>query len=655
MSFRAVYTALHTYYSDGSEITMTVLSANDLGLYYGANMIFENITFSVDEKDRVALVGINGCGKTSLFKLITGENQPDAGDISLNKLATLGYMEQFTLSGGRSIYDEALTVFKPLMELDAELSSVTAKIAAGDSSAELIDRQHFLTEEYEKRGGLTFESRTRAALIGLGFAESDLSRDVGELSGGQRSKIQLCKMLLSGANLLLLDEPTNHLDINAVEWLESFLLSYNGAYIIISHDRYFLEKVTNRTFELENHHLTAYKGAYSSYLKQKEENREIALRHYENTQREIHRIEGIIEQQKRWNQAHNYVTIASKQKQIDRIAETLVEVDNLPSKLRFNFQTKPTVTNNILVCDRLTAGYGEKQIFSELNLSVHKGERVFLLGPNGCGKSTLFKVLVGQLAGKYGSVTFGPNVEYGYYEQTQASLHDNKTVLNEVWDVYPRMTETEVRTALGSFLFRGDDVFKLISTLSGGEKARISILKLMLSQANFLLLDEPTNHLDITSREALENAISDYEGTVFIISHDRYFINKLADRLYYMDDGKLTEYKGNYDYFEQRRPDKVAAAQAVKTESANAADYRRRKEEASAARKRKTSISRTEAALEELSVQISEFEERLSQPEVAADYQQVLEITNQLTALRENEEELFMKLEELYAQEEGAQ
>lgn len=630
---------------------MTVLSANDLGLYYGANMIFENVTFSVDEKDRVALVGINGCGKTSLFKLITGENIPDEGDISVNKLATLGYMEQFTLSGGRSIYDEALTVFKPLMELDAELSAVTAKIAAGDSSSELIERQHYLTEEYERRGGLTFESRTRAALIGLGFPEGDLGRDVGELSGGQRSKIQLCKMLLSGANLLLLDEPTNHLDINAVEWLESFLLSYNGAYIIISHDRYFLEKVTNRTFELENHRLTAYKGAYSSYLKQKEENREIALRHYENTQREIHRIEGIIEQQKRWNQAHNYVTIASKQKQIDRIAETLVEVDNLPSKLKFNFNTKPTVTNNILICDRLTAGYGEKQIFSELNLSVHKGERVFLLGPNGCGKSTLFKVLVGQLAGKYGSVTFGPNVEYGYYEQTQASLHDNKTVLNEVWDVYPRMTETEVRTALGSFLFRGDDVFKLISTLSGGEKARISILKLMLSQANFLLLDEPTNHLDITSREALENAIADYEGTVFIISHDRYFINKLADRLYYMDGGKVTEYAGNYDYFEQRRPDRVSASATVKTESANAADYRRRKEEASAARKRKTSISRTETALEELTVKISELEERLSLPEVAADYQQVLEITNELTALKENEDELFMKLEELYAQE----
>ncbi len=634
---------------------MTVLSANDLGLFYGANMIFENVTFSVDEKDRVALVGINGCGITSLFKHITGENIPDSGELSVNKLATLGYMEQFTLSGGRSVYDEALTVFRPLMEMDAELSSVTARIAAGDTSVALIERQHFLTEEYEKKGGLTFENRTRAALLGLGFNQSDLNRDVGELSGGQRSKIQLCKMLLSGANLLLLDEPTNHLDINAVEWLESFLLSYNGAYIIISHDRYFLEKVTNRTFELENHHLTAYKGAYSSYLKQKEEMRETALRQYENTQREIHRIEGIIEQQKRWNQAHNYVTIASKQKQIDRIAETLVEVDNLPSKLKFNFKTKPTITNNILICDRLTAGYGEKQIFSELNLSVHKGERVFLLGPNGCGKSTLFKVLVGQLAGKYGSVTFGPNVEYGYYEQTQASLHDNKTVLNEVWDVYPRMTETEVRTALGSFLFRGDDVFKLISTLSGGEKARISILKLMLSQANFLLLDEPTNHLDISSREALENAIADYEGTVFVISHDRYFINKLADRLYYMDNGKLTEYAGNYDYFEQRRPEKQASVTTVKTESANAADYRRRKEEASAARKRKTSISRTEAALEEIAVNISELEKRLSMPEIAADYQQVLEITNELTVLRENEEELFMKLEELYAQEEGTQ
>ncbi len=637
--------------SDGSEISMTVLSANNLGLYYGANMIFENVTFSVDEKDRIALVGINGCGKTSLLKLITGENLPDSGDISVNKLASLGYMEQFTLLGGRSVYDEALTVFKPLMELDAELSSVTARLASGDTSPELIDKQHFLTEEYEKKGGLTFENRTRAALIGLGFTESDLSRDIGELSGGQRSKIQLCKMLLSGASLLLLDEPTNHLDINAVEWLESFLLSYNGAYIIISHDRYFLEKVTNRTFELENHHLTSYKGAYSSFLKQKEENREIALRHYENTQREIHRIEGIIEQQKRWNQAHNYITIASKQKQIDRIAETLVGVDNLPSKLKFNFNTKPTITNNILICDRLTAGYGEKKIFSELNLSIHKGERVFLLGPNGCGKSTLFKVLVGQLAGKYGSVTYGPNVEYGYYEQTQASLHDNKTVLNEVWDVYPRMTETEIRTALGSFLFRGEDVFKLISNLSGGEKARISILKLMLSQANFLLLDEPTNHLDITSREALENAIADYEGTVFIISHDRYFINKLADRLYYMDEGRLTEYSGNYDYFEQRRPDRPSAAAAAKTESTNAADYRRRKEEASAARKRKTSISRTEAALEEIAEKIAELENRISQPDVAADYQLVLEITNDLNSLKEHEDELFIKLDELYSQE----
>jgi len=626
---------------------MSLLTLQNVSLWFGEREIMGEVNFSVEEKARVALIGVNGSGKTSLFKMITGELQPDSGDIVTSRNTTIGYMEQMTLRGNLSVYDETLTVFAPLMEMETRLEQLHDEVERSGGDPALIEQQQRLSENFNDGGGLTFRARTRSALLGLGFDEAQLSQPVDTLSGGQRSKVQLCKLLLSEANLMLLDEPTNHLDIASTRWLEEYLLSSRSAYIVISHDRYFLDRVTSTTLELENRRVTIYNGSYSKYLESKMENREIAQRHYENTQREMKRIQGIIDQQKRWNQAHNYVTAASKQKQLDRLAATLVRVDNLPKEIHFRFSVRESSASEVLVADRLALSYGEKEIFSELSLRVMKQERVFLIGSNGCGKSSFIKVLASVLPGKCGSFTLGPGIDIGYFDQTLSGLHPEKTVINEIWDRYPRMTETEVRSSLALFLFRGDDVFKQVSLLSGGEKARLAMLNLMLSKANLLLLDEPTNHLDIASREAIEQALLEYEGTLLIVSHDRYFINRLADRLYYMDNGKLTEYIGNYDDFEERRPVVEPAAPQQKIKSAGANEYKLRKERESAARKRKTRIERTEAELEQISAEMEQVNAELALPETASSYERVLELTEKLNALTEKETELYTLLEEL--------
>ncbi len=626
---------------------MALLTVQNVSLWFGEREIMGGVNFSVEERSRVALIGVNGCGKTSLFKMITGELQPDEGDIVTSRNTTIGYMEQMTLRGNLSVYDEALTVFAPLMKLEAQLELLHDEVERSGGDPALIEQQQRMSESFNDGGGLTYRARTRSALLGLGFDERQLSQPVDTLSGGQRSKVQLCKLLLSGANLMLLDEPTNHLDIASTRWLEEYLLSTNSAYIVISHDRYFLDRVTSTTLELENRRLTVYSGNYSRYLSLKMENREIAQRHYENTQREMKRIQGIIDQQKRWNQAHNYVTAASKQKQLDKLAATLVKVDNLPKEISFRFSVRESSANEVLTADRLALSYGDKRIFSELSLRIMKRERVFLIGSNGCGKSSLLKVLASVLPGDRGSFSLGPNIDIGYFDQTLSGLHPDKTVINEIWDRYPRMTETEVRSSLALFLFRGDDVFKQVGLLSGGEKARLAMLNLMLSKANLLLLDEPTNHLDIASREAIEQALLEYEGTLFIVSHDRFFINRLADRLYYMDESGITEYIGNYDDFEERRPVIEAEKPQQKQKSAGANEYKLRKERESAARKRKTQIERTEAELERIGGEMERVNAELALPETASSYERVLELTEQLNALTERETELYTLLEEL--------
>ena len=634
---------------------MTLMNAAGLELSFGTHRVFGDVSFLIDERDHVGLVGVNGCGKTSLFKVLTGEYSPDTGTFGKSRLARIGYVEQFAVSGSRSVFDEILTVFDDLKEIDRRLTQLNDLISNNDGDMDaMIDEQHRLTEEYNDRGGLTYRSRARSALLGLGFTEQQLTQGVYTLSGGQRSKVQLCKMLLSNANLLLLDEPTNHLDIASVEWLEDFLRSFKGAYIVISHDRYFLDRVTNRTLELENGKLSVYSGNYSHYIDKKAENREIAIRHFENTQKEIKRIEGIVEQQRRWNREKNIRTAESKLKQIERLKKTLVAVDRLPEDFSFSFPVKNESGNDVLKATDLSFAYGAKEIFHDVTIDIKKGERIFLLGPNGCGKTTLFKMLCSRIGGTKGYISLGSNVDIGYYDQTQESLHDAKNVLYEVWDEYPRMTETEIRSSLAAFLFKGDDVFKSISTLSGGERARVAILKLMLSRCNLLLLDEPTNHLDIISREALEMALTCYEGTIFMVSHDRYFINRLADRIYYMENSTVTEYIGNYDDFVQYRanhalPEGTLSPAPVSEEKEKRVnDYKQRKEAAAAERRRIKQIETSEQEIERLEAEISVLNERMTLPEVSSDYAKIMELTKQAAEMQNKIDGLYALLDELY-------
>lgn len=626
--------------------TMLLLSMNNVAMSFADRELFANVSFDVYDDDKIGFVGVNGCGKTTLFRLLKGEHTPDEGGIHIAGSCRMGFMEQFACrDSSKTVLDEALTIFSDLEDMELELEEIHDRIDSGDHSAEILERQQRLTEEYERGGGLTYKSRTASALMGLGFSESDMKLPTSVLSGGQKSKLQLAKLLLSQANLLLLDEPTNHLDIKSVEWLERFLADYRGAYIVISHDRYFLDKVTKRTIELENRTVTDYKGGYTRFLQLKAEEMERRRKVYESTLKEIGRIEGIIEQQKRWNQAHNYVTIASKQKSIDRLEATLVKPDDAPDAIHFSFKSADGCGNDVFHAEKLALSFDGKRLFRNVTIDIKKGERVFLIGGNGCGKTSLFKILTGQYQPDSGEFSYGTRVQHGYFDQAQAGLDDSKTAIDEVWDMYPRMTETQVRTVLGSFLFKGDDVFKRISELSGGERARIAILKLMLSGANFLLLDEPTNHLDITSCEALENALRNYDGTLFIISHDRYLINKLADRIYALTPDGVKEYRGSYDdYLEKAEQEQAGAVRTEKQEKpAKTNDYKQRKERESERRKLNTRVSRAEKEIEELDEKIAALAEELSG---ISDYQLAMEKSNELEELRARQEQVMSEWEE---------
>ena len=627
--------------------TMALLAASGISKSYSARLLFEGVSFEIAPRDKAGLVGVNGCGKTTLFRILTGEEAPDAGSVMRHKGLRMGFMRQNVENTADTLYGSTMAAFDHLIRIEQELERISEEISAGGDVSSLVAHQQSLNERYEREGGLTFRSRVRSTLLGLGFTEGEFSKPLSDMSGGQRNKAQLARMLLSGAELLLLDEPTNHLDIQSVTWLEDFLKGYAGAFIVISHDRYFLDRVTNRTLEIKNGRLTATNGNYSRHVELMSTRNEILRRHYANQKKEIHRLEGVVEQQRRWGQAHNFITAEAKLKQIERLKAELVAPEKDTSSIHFRFTAKETGGNDVLMCEGLSKAY-DRPVFKNVSMHIRKGERVFLLGPNGCGKTTLMKIIMGLERQDNGTVRLGARIQPGYYEQTMTSLDPGSTALEEIHNAYPRMDLTEVRSALAAFLIRGDEVFNETSALSGGEKARIQLLKLMLSGANLLLLDEPTNHLDISSREALEAALEDYEGTMLIITHDRYLVNRMADRILYMEEDGLAEYIGGYDdYLEAaaRRPQRPAEA-AQKAEKPNS--YKAQKERQSMLNRAAGVVRRAEESIAAAERELEAINQRLASPAVSSDYVKSAELAKEADGKQ-------AELEALYADWEQAQ
>ena len=617
-----------------------LLEATNLAKSFGERTLFSAANFKIEASDKIGIIGANGCGKTTLFNIISGAEEPSEGGIVKAKGTSIGFLSQFACKDSSlSCYNQALQIFSNLIELEAELEDLHTELEKKPTPA-LIEKEQIKREQFQGLGGLTYKSRTRAALIGIGFSEDELDFKVSALSGGQRSKIELCKLLLSAPDIMLLDEPTNHLDIEAIEWLDNFLATSKSAAVIISHDRYFLDRVANKIFAMEYGKITTYNGNYTKYLAVKEEREEAVKREYQNTMREVHRIEGIIKQQRQWNREKNIKTAESKQKQIDRILKELQIPESEIPNITLSFKAEGHCSNTVLTVDGADKRFGDKTLYSDVSLTLLRGERVLMLGANGCGKTTLIKEI------KNGLGRLGIGVTVGYFDQHGNTLNPNKTIFQQLSDTFPNKSNTELRSALALFLFKGEDVFKEISTLSGGEKARVALCELMLKKDNFLLLDEPTNHLDLASREVLESALDDYEGTILAVSHDRYFINRIADRILYFKNQTLKEHRGNYDDYIATLQTQVKTKEEKKTVGAGGNAYKQAKEEAARLRKIKTQLQKTEAEIEELEAKQTSLEEQLCLPEITSDYQKLGELTNELEAVKEE----LLKAMELWEQ-----
>ena len=640
-----------------------ILSCQNISKAFVENQVLKNVSFHIEDHEKAAIVGINGAGKTTLLRIIVGEMTPDDGQVVLAKDKTLGYLAQnSTVDTSHTIYEELLSVKADLLRLEEKIRECenNMKHADGDALEDLMKQYTSLTHAFETGGGYLYRSELVGVLKGLGFTEDEFSKPVATLSGGQKTRVALGRLLLQNPDLIILDEPTNHLDMNSIAWLETYLLNYKGAVLIVSHDRYFLDRIAGKVIEIDQSKATTFMGNYSDYAVKKEQLRVAAWNAYMNQQRNIKHQEEVIEKLKSFNREKSIKRAESREKMLDKI-----EVIEKPSEVRTDMKLTLTPRilsgNDVLTVEHLSKSFDSHKLFTDVNFEIKRGEHVAIIGDNGSGKTTLLKILNGLIPADQGTFRLGSNVEIGYYDQEHHVLHSEKTLFEEISDDYPYLNNTQIRNVLAAFLFTGEDVFKRISDLSGGERGRVSLAKLVLSNANFLILDEPTNHLDIMSKEILEDALNGYEGTILYVSHDRYFINRTAHRILDLTEGQFVSYVGNYDYYLEKHDTVMAAIEASTPQSADAdntaatkaaesevkLDWKAQKEEQARLRKKENDLKKCEEKIAELEARISEIDTEMSDPAIGTQVAKLQELTKEQTACQEQLEKLYEQWEEL--------
>lgn len=640
-----------------------ILSCQNISKAFVENQVLKNVSFHIEDHEKAAIVGINGAGKTTLLRIIVGEMTPDDGQVVLAKDKTLGYLAQnSTVDTSHTIYEELLSVKADLLRLEEKIRECenNMKHADGDALEDLMKQYTSLTHAFETGGGYLYRSELVGVLKGLGFTEDEFSKPVATLSGGQKTRVALGRLLLQNPDLIILDEPTNHLDMNSIAWLETYLLNYKGAVLIVSHDRYFLDRIAGKVIEIDQSKATTFMGNYSDYAVKKEQLRVAAWNAYMNQQREIKHQEEVIEKLKSFNREKSIKRAESREKMLDKI-----EVIEKPSEVRTDMKLTLTPRilsgNDVLTVEHLSKSFDSHKLFTDVNFEIKRGEHVAIIGDNGSGKTTLLKILNGLVPADQGTFRLGSNVEIGYYDQEHHVLHSEKTLFEEISDDYPYLNNTQIRNVLAAFLFTGENVFKRISDLSGGERGRVSLAKLVLSNANFLILDEPTNHLDIMSKEILEDALNGYEGTILYVSHDRYFINRTAHRILDLTEGQFVSYVGNYDYYLEKHDTVMAAIEASTPQSADAdntaatkaaesevkLDWKAQKEEQARLRKKENDLKKCEEKIAELEARISEIDTEMSDPAIGTQVAKLQELSKEQTTCQEQLEKLYEQWEEL--------
>ena len=639
-----------------------ILACHGIQKAFGEHLIVKDGSFHIEDHEKAALVGPNGAGKSTLLKMIVGELSPDDGNVILTKGKTLGYLAQHQeMQSGNTIYEEVRTAKADIIAMERRIREIEMELKhlSGDTLNERLETYNRLTATFERENGYAYESEITGVLKGLGFTENDFTKPVDTLSGGQKTRVSLGKLLLTKPDILLLDEPTNHLDLNSIAWLETYLLNYQGAVLIVSHDRYFLNKVVTKVLEIELGELRTYMGNYSDYAAKKQQLRDIRLKEYLNQQQEIRHQEAVIEKLRSFNREKSIKRAESREKMLEKM-QTIEKPVEVNTDIHLKLEPSCVSGNDVLTVEHLSKAFPGQELFTDINFEIKRGEHVAVIGDNGTGKTTLLKILNRVVSADSGTYTLGSNVKIGYYDQEHHVLHMEKTIFDEISDDYPTLTNTEIRNVLAAFLFTGDDVFKQISSLSGGERGRVSLAKLMLSEANFLILDEPTNHLDIASKEILENALNDYTGTVLYVSHDRYFINQTASRILDLVNHTFVNYIGNYDYYLEKKEElttayagtSASAASDTDNSSANSVSesklsWQEQKEAQARLRKRQNELKKTEERISELEDRDSEIDALMVQEEIFTNSVKCQELAKEKAAIAEELEGLYEKWEEL--------